>query len=85
MRNSFRIIFFLFLLNLSVYAQDKKFDSLWQVIHTTKIDTVKIKALSRLAFILKNSDPDTSIVIAKQILALSRDKKLLLQRGPYTS
>ena len=55
-----------------------KIDSLLQVLKTAKEDTSKVNTLIALGWELRNSNPDTSIILANQALSLSekaRSKK----------
>src|SRR5262245_51264491 len=58
---------------ISAQAQDQhKIDSLKQVISTAKEDTAKASALDFLGWELRNSNPDSAIILANQALTLSK-------------
>ena len=52
-------------------AQNEKIDSLLQVLKTAKEDTNKVNALNKLGAELKQSNPDTAIILSQQALQLS--------------
>ncbi len=67
---AFLILFFCSVINL--YAQHSKIDSLKTVLTQAKNDTDKINNLISLSAEIKGIRPDSSIVLAKKALALSR-------------
>ncbi|TAF64486.1 MAG: hypothetical protein EAZ55_11665 [Cytophagales bacterium] len=66
------VLLFCILLTFSAKAQNKTIiDSLMQVYKTASNDTIRIFALTGLAFEYRSTNPDTSIVLGNQALRLS--------------
>jgi len=64
-----------FLFGSLVFAQNSMTDSLVSILRTAKEDSVKIKILNDLAWKLKNSNPDSSILLSGQALAIANTTK----------
>jgi len=66
----------------SCYAQNKTLDSLWKAYHNQdKTDTSRLNALQTIAWSLRDNNPDTAIILAKEQVMLAAklsgdDKKL---------
>jgi two-component system, NtrC family, sensor kinase len=60
------------------HGQDKKIDSLIQVLISSKEDTAKVNTLNRLAIKFKSNNPDTAIYLATEakVLAIKLDYKM---------
>ncbi|HEX7414206.1 MAG TPA: tetratricopeptide repeat protein [Bacteroidia bacterium] len=56
---------------VSGFGQNKKIDSLQALLKTDKQDTNKVKHLSDLGWILKQSNPDTAIILGNQALSIA--------------
>lgn len=52
--------------------QSRRTDSLFQVYQTHPQDTVRILALSQLAFEMYNKNPDSTVALARQVLQMSQ-------------
>lgn len=74
------ICFFCFVLSFSS-AQNSKIDSLIRCIDLTKEDTTKVLLLNDLSKEFRNNDPDTVIILCKQVLAISLKKHYLMGMG----
>ncbi len=53
------------------YGQNKKVDSLLQVLKTAKEDTTKVNTFNALAYEIANNNPDTAVYFANEALALA--------------
>lgn len=60
------------LLSTASFSQQSKIDSLFLVLKTAKEDTNKVNALNALALSLFKTDPDTSILLSKEAIAISQ-------------
>ena len=81
MRLQFYIFVFLLCILPCCSLANVQKDSLLDQINNSKNDTVKINALNALAWSLKNSDPDTSILLSKKALEFSEKINWLLGIG----
>jgi len=79
MINSWKLIFAVFLsmsFFISTHAQNqKRIDSLLNVLESAKEDTAKVNILNALGSELRSNNPDTSILLATQALSLSEKVK----------
>ena len=64
------LLFLLIVLHCAAIAQKQKTDSLLQLIKADKEDTVKINHLNDLAYLYRNSKPDSTILLCEQSIAL---------------
>lgn len=62
----------LIVFSLNLYGQSKELDSIKQVVRTTKVDTVKIKALNALGWGLMYQNQDTAIQLGYASLKLAQ-------------
>lgn len=67
----FVIVCFLCFFNIS-HSQKKKIDSLLNILKTAKEDTNRVKALNKLGWQFKYSNPDSTILLAKQAISLAQ-------------
>jgi tetratricopeptide (TPR) repeat protein len=65
------LLFYLFLISVNVFAQNKEVDSLQALLHTSIADTIKIKVLNELVNLNKGSDLEKALEFAKQSKAVS--------------
>src|SRR4051794_7248247 len=57
----------------SIFAQDNIVDSLSRLLATEKQDTVRVRLMTQLGRAFLYSKPDTALIIAGQVLELSRN------------
>ncbi len=72
MIRSFIIIILIFFSATIVFAQQNKIDSIRSYLRTARQDTSKIRALLDLGQHFQDTKPDTTIILYRQALALSR-------------
>ncbi|MCU0447637.1 MAG: tetratricopeptide repeat protein [Microscillaceae bacterium] len=56
-----------------IFAQNNRLDSLQKILLNQPSDTQKVNILADIAYILEDSRPDTSLIIAQQALQLAQD------------
>ena len=62
----------LFLLFISHFCYSQNTDSLWKVYNDkTQADTCRINALQTIAMILVSNKPDTTIILAQEVLKMA--------------
>lgn len=69
------ILFFVFIIPLSLYAQKNIADSINQLIKTEKVDTNRINQMIDVAFDLQAGDPENAMKITQEALSLTRKLK----------
>jgi serine phosphatase RsbU (regulator of sigma subunit) len=77
----FKVLLLLIFLqsNLFIYSQNKRIDSLLTLIKSDKADTSKVDHLNLLAWELRYSNPDTSILLSNRALDILNNSKNLPQ------
>jgi tetratricopeptide (TPR) repeat protein len=73
------IVVFFALCSLTLFGQRNKTDSLLVLLKKDKEDTNKVNHLNNLSFALNSTNPDSTILLANQAIALA--KKLYFKKG----
>jgi tetratricopeptide (TPR) repeat protein len=81
MNQSIKIVFYsiTFLLAIQCFGQRKKADSLAAILKSQKADTNKVHTLGHFSDLLRNTNPDTALILTKQEYQLA--KQLNFARG----
>src|SRR5580693_9471796 len=75
MKNCLKILLFV-MLPFLVSAQQKEIDSFRNIVLTSRADTAKINPLLNLCQLFLETTPDSTVILARQALLLSRQNAL---------